>query len=165
MSELEILKIIDKNQISIVVTLATEIWNEHFTPIIGSAQVDYMLLKFQSENAINEQINQGYQYYLFSSNHKNIGYMAIKQGKYDLTLSKLYIASSERGKGHARQAIHLVQRLAGQLGVKKITLGVNKNNINTINVYEALGFNTTKSVVLDIGGGFYMDDYTMEKIL
>lgn len=28
--------------------LAKEIWNQHFVPIIGQDQVDYMLNKFQS---------------------------------------------------------------------------------------------------------------------
>ena len=32
-------------------------------------------------------------------------------------------------------------------------------------VYERRGFNTIDEVKKDIGGGFYMDDYIMEKIL
>ena len=45
--------------------LASEIWNEYFPPIIGQAQVDYMLGKFQSALAIARQIREdGYAYYL-----------------------------------------------------------------------------------------------------
>ena len=37
--------------------LAKNIWTEHYTPIIGLDQVNYMLEKFQSEIAIQNQIN------------------------------------------------------------------------------------------------------------
>ena len=49
-----------ENQIETIEALAEEIWSEHFTPIIGKAQVDYMLGKFQSKQAICEQINNGF---------------------------------------------------------------------------------------------------------
>ena len=165
MSTFEIQKVVDKKQIKTVKILADEIWTEHFTPIIGSDQVDYMLLKFQSEAAISEQINKGYMYYLISNNHMNIGYMAVNPGNNTLFLSKLYIRSMVRGKGYGGQAIHFLQQLAQQARLKKITLGVNKNNTNTIKAYQALGFKIINSVVQDIGEGFVMDDYQMEKLL
>jgi RimJ/RimL family protein N-acetyltransferase len=40
---------------------------------------------------------------------------------------------------------------------------VNKNNVNSIKVYEKLGFKKTGPVIQDIGNGFVMDDYKMEK--
>ena len=45
-----------------VATLAQEIWTQHFTPIIGASQVDYMLNKFQSTEAITAQIADGWEY-------------------------------------------------------------------------------------------------------
>ena len=47
----------------------------------------------------------------------------------------------------------------------KIYLTVNKNNINAIRAYEKLGFKNIESLVSDIGNGFVMDDFKMEKIL
>lgn len=44
--------------------LAGEIWREHYTPIIGAAQVEYMLEKFQSADRIySDIINDGYVYF------------------------------------------------------------------------------------------------------
>ena len=121
MSNIDIQKVVDTKQIIMVTTLADEIWTEYFTPIIGSAQVEYMLLKFQSEVAIFEQIDNGFMYYLIKANNKNIGYMAVKPRKYDLFLSKLYIYSSVRGNGYGKQAMHFLQQLAGQLSLNKIS--------------------------------------------
>lgn len=46
-----------------IAVLAEEIWNQHFVDIIGKAQVDYMVEKFQSYPALKKQIEQeGYEY-------------------------------------------------------------------------------------------------------
>ena len=49
-------------------------------------------------------------------------------------------------------------------GDKRIILNVNKAN-NAKNVYESQGFTVRKELVLDIGGGYVMDDYIMEYLL
>ena len=47
---------------------------------------------------------------------------------------------------------------------KTITLTVNKNNSNSIKVYEKIGFINIEKLVQDIGCGFVMDDYKMVKV-
>jgi hypothetical protein len=42
---------------------------------------------------------------------------------------------------------------------------VNKRNASAIAAYRKHGFDVRESVVKDIGGGFVMDDYIMEKRL
>ena len=42
--------------------LADRIWHEHYADILGSAQIDYMLEKFQSVKAIEAQMRVGMQY-------------------------------------------------------------------------------------------------------
>ncbi|NCA83730.1 MAG: GNAT family N-acetyltransferase, partial [Opitutae bacterium] len=49
--------------IAAVAALAREIWTQHYVPIIGAAQVEYMLEKFQSAEAIARQLaGEGYEY-------------------------------------------------------------------------------------------------------
>ena len=150
-------------QIRRVEELAYEIWNEHFTPIIGKAQVDYMLEKFQSTKPISEQIEQGYQYYLIKTDDGTIGYTGIQPMEDELFLSKLYIKSSQRGKGYGRKIVHFLEGMARDKGLSQITLTVNKNNLDTIKAYEKFGFENLGPIVQDIGGGFIMDDYRMGK--
>lgn len=88
----------DKEQIAVVAVLAEEIWREHFTSIIGKAQVDYMLEKFQSEQAICEQVKKGFLYYLIKTNNCHVGYFGVLPTDESLLLSKFYIRSSERGR-------------------------------------------------------------------
>jgi len=73
--------------------------------------------------------------------------------------------SSERGKGLGKKAIQFIERLAKEKGVRKIALTVNKNNRDAIKAYERLGFKNLGSLIQEIGNGFIMDDYKMEKTL
>ena len=59
-----ITKVSDEKQIELVAALACEIWHEYFTPIIGKSQVEYMLEKFQSKKSIEQQIQNGFIYFL-----------------------------------------------------------------------------------------------------
>lgn len=162
-SDMHIKPVSDESRIEIIERLAVEIWNQHFIPIIGKAQVDYMLEKFQSKAAIAEQIENGYLYFLFGDRHQNIGYMAVLPQGDRLFLSKLYIVSAERGKGYGRKAVAFLEKLALEKGAGRISLTVNRHNIDTIKAYEMLGFHNIGTVVQDIGAGFLMDDYRMEK--
>jgi ribosomal protein S18 acetylase RimI-like enzyme len=163
----KIVKVSDKNLIAVVETLAHNIWREYFTPIIGSPQVEYMLEKFQSRRALLSQIEiEGYLYYLFKDENDNwAGYFAVVPQKKELFLSKLYVTAENRRKGYGRRALEFVEALARDNGLSKITLTVNKNNSDSINAYKKLGFVITNSLVTDIGDGFVMDDYKMEKAI
>jgi GNAT superfamily N-acetyltransferase len=154
-----------ETQIETVAQLAHEIWNQHFTPIIGKAQVDYMVEKFQSKRAISEQIASGYSYYLLRADGDYFGYTGICAKEDELFLSKLYLRASQRGKGHGRKVVEFLEDLARDKGLGKITLTVNKNNTDTIKAYEKFGFVNLGVLVQDIGNGFVMDDYKMEKVV
>ncbi len=167
MSKIEFIRVSGRRLIKMVALLAREIWTEHFTAIIGKPQVDYMLEKFQSAEAILRQIeDEGFLYYLLKENDgEYIGYTGIvpDKNKRELFLSKLYIRCDKRRQGYAKKAMQFIEDFARQMGLDKITLTVNKNNAIAIEAYRKMGFESAGSIVTDIGGGFVMDDYKMEK--
>ena len=160
-----IAKVSDEKQIELVAALACEIWHEYFTPIIGKSQVEYMLEKFQSKKSIEQQIQNGFIYFLMINNAEPIGYTGIIIKDRELFLSKLYVVSAQRNKGFGKQVVVFLEDLALEQGAKKITLTVNKNNSNTIGAYQKMGFINVESVIKDIGENFVMDDYKLEKNL
>jgi diamine N-acetyltransferase len=157
------LEVLTEHQIEIVESLAREIWTEHYTAIIGIKQVDYMLDRLQSKQAIKEQIRAGALYFLLKEDNEFIGYIAVKPKGAELFLSKIYVRSSRRNKGHGKKAVRFAENLAQEKGLRKIVLTVNKNNVNAIKAYEKMGFRNVGSIVQDIGNDFVMDDYIMEK--
>ncbi len=155
--------VVKDDEIGRVETLAREIWSEYYTPLIGKAQVEYMLDRFQSRQAIAEQIRTGVLYFLVRKADADIGYLAVQPKGGELFLSKIYVRLSLRGKGYGRRALQFAEALAREQGLGRIRLTVNKNNRNSIRAYERFGFTIAGPVVQDIGGGFVMDDYVMIK--
>ena len=152
-----------QEDILVVELLAREIWLEHYIPIIGEAQVEYMLEKFQSSKAISEQIREGVHYYLVDYHKQTVGYISYYLKDASMFLSKIYLKSSMRGKGLGREMIDFVIEQARAINLDSISLTVNKNNFQSIEAYKKLGFAIEKSIVVDIGSGFVMDDYAMKK--
>ncbi|MFC4598443.1 GNAT family N-acetyltransferase [Cohnella hongkongensis] len=153
-----------REEIEAAARLASEIWREYFVSIISTEQIDYMLDKFQSARAMTDQIErQGYEYYFMQADGCNVGYMGIKPEETKLLLSKFYILQAHRGQGYASQAMSFLEELCKRRRLGAIWLTVNRHNASSIAVYEKKGFRTVREQVADIGRGYVMDDYVMEK--
>ncbi|MDB9496718.1 GNAT family N-acetyltransferase [Spirulina major CS-329] len=148
-----------------IAALADRIWRHHYTAIIGMAQVDYMLERFQSPRAIAAQIQAGYYYRLVTGAAGEIGYFAVQPHGESLFLSKFYVLAGQRGQGYGRQMMAEIERIAQEQGCDRITLTVNKHNEQTLAIYQKLGFTVEDAIVTDIGGGFVMDDFRLVKAL
>ncbi|MGN0193427.1 MAG: GNAT family N-acetyltransferase [Candidatus Gastranaerophilaceae bacterium] len=143
--------------------LASEIWHEYWTVLLSPEQIDYMVEKFQSENAVTRQIEQeNYTYFYILENGEKAGYIGLSEKNDYLFLSKLYLKKDFRHKGLGTKAFEFIKDFARNSGFDKIVLTVNKYNSNTIKAYEKWGFKSVDAVVTDIGGGFVMDDFIME---
>jgi ribosomal protein S18 acetylase RimI-like enzyme len=146
--------------------LASAIWTEYYAAIITTEQIDYMLGKFQSEAAILDQIrNQALDYFLMQANGGDVGYLAVKEEAGQLFLSKFYVLKEQRGQGYASQAMAFLEKLCRSRGLRSIWLTVNRYNASSIAIYEKKGFVKVRTQVADIGNGYVMDDYIMEKNL
>ena len=156
-------KVKEQEEINVVAELGTKIWHEHYSTILEPAQIDYMVDKFQSANAVALQINdQGYEYYLIKDEDSVVGYIGLVMETDRVFLSKLYIAKEARGKGLASKAFAFITELATSNKKQAIWLTVNRYNSGSIAVYEKKGFIKVREQVSDIGNGYVMDDYVME---
>ena len=160
-------KISSDTDITAVAELADEIWHEHFIPIIGDQQVEYMLEKFQSPVAIAEQLRSGFEYYIAAINKKHVAYMGLvpdpPNGK--MMISKIYVKREARGGGIGKRLLQLVEMECNKRRIGTIWLTVNRFNHAPIEWYRRNGFSVVDEVKKDIGGGFYMDDFIMQKQL
>ena len=155
--------VFSSTHIEAVESLAKTIWNQHYTPIIGQSQVDYMLEKYQSKAAVKNDIKNGYTYYIAYLDNEPQGYCAVKMDD-GVFLSKFYVIDEARGKGIGKSLLGYVKDYGNQHGAKRIWLTCNKGN-PTLDIYKNLGYEVTKSIVTDIGNGYVMDDYVLQKKL
>ncbi len=152
------LDINDEKGISAMSAMATKIVKEHYDPIIGKEQNDYMIALFQSEDAIRSQLESGYRYYFVKDGERTIGFMAFYPRGDAMYLSKFYLYKNERGKGYSRHMFEYIMAAADKEGLAGVELNVNRGN-PTCKIYESLGLKIIRNEKNDIGNGFYMDDY------
>ena len=164
MSGLRFVPVTAPGQIQAVAALAERIWKEHYSSILKPEQIDYMVEKFQSAPAISDQLaHQNYRYYLLNADGADVGYAAVHPGEDALFLSTLYLSREVRGGGYASRTLPFLESLCRQRKLPKIWLTVNRFNSGSIAAYQKLGFETVRTQVADIGHGYVMDDYIMEK--
>lgn len=153
-------------ELASIAQIAEEIWYEYYVPIIGRAQVDYMVPRFQSSAAMLEQVRSGYEYFSMQQDGALVGYLAV-QPQPDaghLFISKLYLRANARGRGTGRVAMEFIEETARRRALGVLWLTVNKQN-PAVQAYQRMGFRIAEAIVIDIGGGFVMDDFRMEKRL
>ncbi|HEV8330861.1 MAG TPA: GNAT family N-acetyltransferase [Steroidobacteraceae bacterium] len=165
-SPIQFVPVTTPQQLDVIAGLAREIWYEYYVPLIGRAQVDYMVSTFQSSEAMAQQMRDGYEYFMTERDGRSIGYCAVQaqaaQGS--LFVSKLYLLRDARGAGTGRVCMEFIEQLARRRGLSLLWLTVNKGN-PAVKAYERLGFRIAADLVMDIGGGYVMDDFRMEKQL
>lgn len=162
--KIEFKKVVNNEDIKELAQTAKIVWHEAFKEILTPEQIEYMIKKFQSYEALSVAINKdNYEYFFIKDNNMVIGYTGLQKQENKLFLSKLYILKEYRGKNIATKSFEFIENLAKEKGLKSIFLTVNRFNNHAINVYKHKGFINVKSQVSDIGNGFVMDYYVFEK--
>lgn len=161
MSTPRVIHVQSADEIERIVALAHATWTQHYTSIIGPEQVDYMLAKFQSAAAIQEQLEVGYRYRLLADDQRDLAYMALVPEDSAVMISKIYVHAEARGWGLGKQLLAIAQEEALALNASRLWLTVNKSNHQSIEWYTHQGFTVEKEQVADIGQGYVMDDYIM----
>ena len=156
-----------EDQKTVLAQAADEIWHEYWPALIGEAQTDYMVDQFQSRAAIDRDMAEhDYEYWLLRDDDgKLVGYTGghVEPETNRFFISKIYLYKEERGKHYATATIAFYDELCRERGLRAMYLTVNKHNDLGIRAYTAKGFETIECVETDIGRGFIMDDYIMEK--
>ncbi len=165
----DVMPVATEKQILEVEKAARRVWHNYYKDIFPVEQIDYMLEKYQSKDALYKQISEGYIYYMLIVDNELAGYMCIIFQSDCVYLSRLYIKAEYRRRGLAKRAIGYFDTLFSSdennvySYIDTIRLSVERANSFAINVYEHLGFHKVKAVDTDIGGGFVCNDYIMER--
>ena len=151
-----------------VAVLAREIWLAHYSTIITTEQIEYMLRgRFTAANLERYLDSPDRWMHVLRRDGRAIGYCSYAKTDQprELKLEQLYLLPSLHCQGLGRVMLDQVEEHARRLGCDLLMLQVNKQNTVALNVYRRTGFTLREEVVVDIGNGFVMDDYIMEKRL
>ena len=157
----------DLNDVDIIFELAHTIWPHTYAEILSKEQISYMLDLMYSKKVLRHSIENNEQnFYLLFEERDAIGFLSIqqKEGILPITykLNKIYIHQSKQGKGYGKLLIDFTEKEIKQNGAKILELNVNRNN-KALAFYKKLGFSIIREEDIDIGQGFLMEDYVMQK--
>src|ERR1700752_4834620 len=154
------LKSATENDFATIENLARVIWDKHYVPIIGADQVNFMLKKMYSPEALRQQAKEGQKFHLVLNQNKETGFISVstKDDK-NFFLHKFYILQENQNKGFG--ATIFKQVFEDLYKAQSIQLTVNRQNYKSINFYFKLGFKIEQIADFDIGGNYFMNDFVM----
>jgi len=151
-----------KNDIATIKEIATITWPIAYGTYISSAQLDYMLDMMYSDDSLLNQMNKGHQFYIAEHNSEAIGFASVsKEANNACKLNKLYVLPTAQKTGAGKALLFKTINFAKSLAANCMYLQVNKQN-NAQHFYQKHGFTVREASILEIGGGYIMDDYIME---
>lgn len=146
--------------------IARQTWPDTFGSILTMEQIQYMLHWMYNQQAINEQVDQKGHVFLMASDDAGeaVGYASYEHQNKLTKIHKIYLLPQTQGQGIGRLLIEEVIQRALTGGKTALSLNVNRQN-QAVQFYERLGFTVVATQDIDIGNGFLMQDYVMQKPL
>lgn len=167
MSEITILPL-RSEKIEAVAALARVVWQAAYPAIISQAQIDYMLAQRYGAEQMRAELASGRVWWdvaMQAGAPVAFASCLLTGVPGEMKLDKLYVHPARQRLGLGGRLIaRAVERALAQ-GCDTLILAVNKRNAPAIAAYRRHGFTVRAEVVQEIGGGFVMDDYIMEKRL
>jgi ribosomal protein S18 acetylase RimI-like enzyme len=155
---------ITPDDVPAIISLAQTTWLDAYAHIISSEQIGYMLAQRYDRARLCADTKDPEKW--LCQAHLNgvlAGFVACEIYQGEFKLDKLYIHPAMQRKGIGAALVDHVAALARERGFSAMILAVNKQNEQAIRAYTRYGFRLRNEAVTDIGHGFIMDDYILEK--
>ena len=152
--------------IPLIRELTFRVWPQTYTSILSPEQIDYMLEMMYSEASLKKQMAEnGCQFIIVYEDGNPVGFASYSEEEPKRwKLNKIYVLQNQQGKGTGKYVIHYIIEEIKKQNANSLFLQVNRYN-NAKAFYEKLGFTEIDLINLDIGNGYFMNDYVMEKKL
>ena len=150
-----------------VASLGERIWRQHYASIISLAQIEYMLAGRYTPEKLAAYVGASDRWLFVVRDHgAPVGYFSYAHTSPDeMKLEQLYLLAETRGRGLGARMMSHVEGHARDLGCTRVVLTVNRHNTGAIAMYEHRRYAVREAAVFDIGGGYVMDDFIMQRSL
>lgn len=160
------IKIASSEDISTIQDIAYQTWPVTYKNILSNEQLLYMLNLFYHKDALQKQFeDNSFSFIISLTNNNSVGFaiysIISSDGHYKL--DKLYILPESQSKGIGKFMLDFILSDLKNKNAKRLTLNVNRNN-KAVEFYLKQNFKIIKEEDNDIGNGYFMNDYVMEKI-
>jgi GNAT superfamily N-acetyltransferase len=153
------------DDLHLVKHLAHIIWPHTFQSILSTEQIAYMLDLMYHPEVLRQQVVSGRcTFLLLYADNVPVGFAAYELNfnqQSSAKLHKIYLLPRMQGQGAGKFLMNAVVAAARQHQQRSLYLNVNRHN-NAVKFYEHYGFSIIREEDIDIGNGFFMNDYIME---
>ena len=151
--------------IPLIRELCYKVWPQTYDSILSQEKIDYMLELMYGSASLQKQMNDGSQFIFVYEDEEPVGFAAyFEKTPSVFKLDKIYILPSQQGKGTGRFVVDSIIDEIKPKGATVLQLQVHRQN-KARNFYEKLGFVIIDEKDFDIGNGFFMNDFVMEKTI
>lgn len=160
-------RIATEEDIFLISHLGEQAFYPTYLPFISREQVDFMYRMMYTPDSLRRQMTQaGTTFLLAYSDTDAVGYASFETNVHTGTakLHKLYVLPDIQVSGVGKSLIRTVEQYALTAGQQNILLNVNRYN-KAIGFYKHLGYTILAEKDIDIGNGYFMNDYEMMKQL
>lgn len=152
-----------EKDIPLIRNLSMKIWPQTYATILSEDQIKYMLDMMYSEVSLQKQMTEHHEFIIVNDGKDPIGFASFNMSEPGIyKLQKIYVMPENQGKGTGKFVINEIIKAMMRKGGTALQLNVNRNN-KAKEFYEKLGFAVIREEDNDIGNGYVMNDYVMEK--
>lgn len=146
--------------------IAGKTWPIVYGPILSSEQIQYMFSMMYDLDALKNQAEAKNHHFIIAEEDGNfLGFASYEFDcihKFKTKIHKIYILPETQGKGIGKKLIYYISELAKKQNQNLLSLNVNRFN-EAIHFYTKIGFEKVGEEDINIGNGYLMEDYIMEK--
>lgn len=154
----------DKGEAAVIQRLGTDVYLSTYSTILSRAQIDFMLEKSYTPQAIQQAMVNGQDFYLlFKEETEALGFIAIENNNAILRIEKLYLLEQCQGLGLGKMLVDFAVGYAKELGCSIAELNVNRAN-KAYHFYLKQGFQVVREVDMPYYD-YILDDYVMQKLI
>lgn len=141
-------------------SIAKITWANTYT-FLSDEQMSYMLDWMYSTTSLQQQMQNGHQFYVAVVNNEIIGFASVSKEEESICkLNKLYVLPTTQKTGAGKALLQNVITFTKENKATELQLKVNRNN-NAKDFYLKQGFTILYEADFEIGNGFFMNDYVM----
>lgn len=165
----DIMPVVTEKQLREITDSAQSIWEEYLCSLFHEEKAKYLLNELQSKEVIYKKMNEtNYNYATLLVDDIPVGLMALCFLEDTICIDTLYLEKEARHKGIVYKVMSYLDNLCcyenGAYGFKRILVYIPLKDLQTITLFEHLGFERIGRYEHSFRSSFGMECCVMERI-
>ncbi len=158
---------LEKDELSVVQELAYRIWPSTYSEILSQEQMSYMLNWMYSIETLEKSTESDHHFFAIFDGNQAVGFLDVELNCPEpngMKLQKIYVLPEKQGLGLGKKLLNFSIDFGKKQGMRHLSLQVNRYN-KAVDFYLHAGFEIIDEQDFDIGNGYFMNDFVMQKSL